>query len=82
MIAAPAGLYPFKDGVPPGAGDTFRGEVLDEAAAQRMLDRPKDWPEVAFTPSPAQIAGSFAVATLGFALTLGFARIGRRQNGR
>jgi hypothetical protein len=30
--------------------------VLDEAAAEKMLDRPKDWPEKAFTPSSAQIA--------------------------
>ena len=42
LIGAPAGLYPFKEGVPPRAGETFRGEVLDAAAAEKLLDRPKD----------------------------------------
>lgn len=81
LIGAPAGLYPFKEGVPPRAGDSFRGEVLDETAAAKMLDRPKDWPEVAFTPSPVQIAGSLAFVALGFAATLGVARLGRGQAG-
>jgi putative membrane protein len=81
LIGAPAGLYPFKEGVPPRAGDSFRGEVLDAAAAAKMLDRPKDWPEVAFTPTPVQIAGSLAFVTLGFVATLGVARLGRGQAG-
>ena len=81
LIGAPAGLYPFKEGVPPRAGDTFRGEVLDEAAARKMLDRPKDWPEVAFTPSSAQIAGSLVFVAIGFAATLGVARLGRGKEG-
>lgn len=81
LIGAPAGLYPFMEGVPPRAGDTFRGEVLDEAAARKMLDRPKDWPEVAFTPSSTQIAGSLAFVAIGFAATLGVARLGRGQEG-
>lgn len=81
LIGAPAGLYPFKEGVPPRAGDTFRGVVLDEAAAEKMLDRPKDWPERAFTPSSAQIAGSLAVVAIGFAATLGVARLGRGKPG-
>jgi putative membrane protein len=82
LIGAPAGLYPFKDGVPPRAGDTFRGEVLDEAAALKLLDRPKDWPEVAFTPSAAQVTGSLALVAVGFAATLGVARVGRGQSSR
>jgi len=81
LIGAPAGLYPFKEGVPPRAGDAFRGEVLDEAAAEKLLARPKDWPEKAFTPSPVQVAGSLAVVAIGFAATLGVARLGRGQSG-
>jgi putative membrane protein len=77
LIGAPAGLYPFKQGVPPRAGETFRGEVLDETVAARLRDRPKDWPEQVFTPTVAQVAGSIAIAALGFAATLGVSRLGR-----
>ncbi len=77
LIGAPAGLYPFKEGVAPRAGETFRGEVLDDAAAAKLADRPKDWPEQAFTPTAGHIAGSIAIVALGFALTLGVSRLGR-----
>jgi putative membrane protein len=77
LIGAPAGLYPFKEGVPPRAGETFRGATLDEAAAEKLLAKPKDWPERAFAPSAGQIGGSIAIAALGFVVTLGVARLGR-----
>jgi putative membrane protein len=77
LIGAPAGLYPFKEGVPPKAGDTIRGVVLDDAGATAMQSRPKDWPEQAFTPTPGHLAGSVAIIALGFALTLGVSRLGR-----
>lgn len=77
LIGAPAGLYPFKEGVPPRAGETHRGEVLDESMAEKLRERPKDWPESAFTPTIAQVAGSIAIAALGFAATLGVSRLGR-----
>jgi putative membrane protein len=77
LIGAPAGLYPFKEGTPPRAGETFRGEVLDEAAAEKLLAKPKDWPERSFTPSIGQVGGSVAIAMLGFVATLGVARLGR-----
>ena len=67
--------------VPPRTGDSFRGVVLDAAAAEKPLDRPKDWPEMAFTPSPVQNAGSLAEVAIGFAATLGVARLGRGKPG-
>jgi putative membrane protein len=79
LIGAPAGLYPFKEGVPPQAGETFRGEVLDEAAVARLLEKPKDWPERSFSPSPVQVGGSIGLVLAGFAITLGVARLGRAK---
>ena len=55
--------------------------MLDAAAAAKMLDRPKDWTEVAFTPTPVQIAGALAFVALGFVATLGVARLGRGSSG-
>lgn len=79
LIGAPAGLYPFKEGVAPQVGEVFRGEVLDEAAVAKLLDKPKDWPERSFAPSPAQVGGAIGLAALGFAGTLGVARLGRAK---
>jgi putative membrane protein len=79
LIGAPAGLYPFKEGVAPQAGETFRGEVLDEAAVARLLEKPKDWPERSFSPSPVQVGGSIGLVLAGFAITLGVARLGRAK---
>lgn len=80
LIGAPAGLYPFKEGVPPKAGDSFRGEVLDEAAAMKLLEKPKDWPEQPFSPSAMQVAGAAGLAAAGFLATLGVARLGRAKD--
>ena len=80
LIGAPAGLYPFKEGVPPRAGESFRGEVLDEAAASKLLEKPKDWPERSFTPSPIQVAGAVGFAAAGFLTTLAVARLGRAKD--
>lgn len=77
LIGAPAGLYPFKEGVPPAAGESFRGEVLDEAAAAKLLEKPKDWPERSFAPSAIQVGGAVGLVALGFVATLGVARLGR-----
>lgn len=79
LIGAPAGLYPFKEGVPPRAGETFRGEVLDEAAAAKLLEKPKDWPERSFSPSFGQIGGAAGLAAAGFMATLAVARLGRSR---
>lgn len=77
LIAAPAGLYPFKEGVPPAAGDTFEGVLLTEQTAAEI--DPKDWPERFFTPGPSHIAGSLALIAAGIGMTLGIARLGREK---
>lgn len=77
LIAAPAGLYPFKQGVEPQIGDTIKGQVITEDTIAGALADPKDWPERTFTPTPVQITGALALIALGFAATAGLARLSK-----
>ena len=81
IIAAPAGLYPFRVGVPPEIGDTIKGEVVtaENLEAVRTPDSAKDWAQEVFTPSIGQIGGSMVLIVLGFAGTMGIARLGREK---
>lgn len=74
LIAAPAGLYPFKRGEPPEVGDTFGGEIVTEESLADI--DPKDWPETFFTPGVGHVAGSLALIAAGFAATLAIGRLG------
>ena len=82
IIAAPAGLYPFRVGVVPQVGDSIKGELVTE---ENLLDiqapdNAKDWAQDTFTPSAVQIAGSFGLIVLGFGMTMGIARLGREKS--
>lgn len=77
LIGAPAGLYPFRHGVVPQAGEVFRGAVLTSEQAGELADKPKDWPEQAFTPTAGQIAGALGMVAVGIGITSGIALIGR-----
>lgn len=76
LLAAPIGLYPFKEGVPPEVGSTFEGAVVTEESLAEI--DPKDWPERAFDPSASQIAGAAGLVFAGFAVTMGLALLGSR----
>jgi len=82
IIAAPAGLYPFRAGVVPEIGDTIKGELVtaENLTEMQANDNAKDWHQRAFTPSSGQIAGSLGIIVLGFGATLGIARLGRERN--
>ncbi|MEL6498519.1 MAG: DUF368 domain-containing protein [Planctomycetota bacterium] len=77
LLAAPLGLYPFREGVPPRAGDTISGDVLTAETAAEI--DPKDWPQRAFTPSGTQLASAAGLVVFGFSVTLGIARLGRER---
>lgn len=77
LIAAPAGLYPFKEGVPPEVGETFEGETVTEESIEDI--DPKDWPERSFTPGFTHLAGSAALIGVGIAATLAVGRLGREH---
>ncbi len=77
LLAAPLGLYPFREGVPPQVGDEIKGEVVTAESIGEI--EPKDWPQRAFTPSAVQIAGAAGLVGLGSVATLGIARLGREK---
>lgn len=74
LLAAPAGLYPFVEGVPPVAGEVIRGQTLTAETAGQV--EPKKWRQERFAPSALQLAGALGMVVVGFGLTLGIARIG------
>ncbi|MEM1186450.1 MAG: DUF368 domain-containing protein [Planctomycetota bacterium] len=76
LVAAPAGLYPFKQGVPPEAGDTVDGVVVTEDNLEEF-DDPKDWNEAFFTPGVVHVAGSLGLIALGIGATWGLGVLGR-----
>ena len=81
LIAAPAGLYPFREGVPPQLGDVFEdqlvtGQNVAELAAPKNA---KDWPQRTFTPTLGHLGGSLALIVAGFFITLGIARLGNEE---
>ena len=81
IVAAPAGLYPFRDGVLPAVGDVLKGELVTEAnlAEMQSADNAKDWKQEAFKPNGMQIVGSQMLIVLGFGMTVGIARVGRGE---
>ncbi|OAB55138.1 hypothetical protein AY599_19175 [Leptolyngbya valderiana BDU 20041] len=76
LLGAPAGLYPFREAVPPAAGEVIKGQVLTQETAAEV--EPKDWPTRAFMPSLGQVAASLGLVVVGAAATMGVARLGRR----
>ncbi len=82
IIAAPAGLYPFRDGVLPEIGDTIKGELVTEENLVEMQspDNAKDWAQKAFQPSGMQVVGSLGLIVVGFGGTVGIARLGREPS--
>jgi len=84
LIAAPAGLYPFREGVPPEIGDTIKGQPVtpENLAEFRDPSASKEWAQRAYRPVPAQIAGGLALIALGFGATVAISRLGRDRTPR
>ncbi|MEM9373036.1 MAG: DUF368 domain-containing protein, partial [Planctomycetota bacterium] len=84
LIAAPAGLYPFRAGVEPQIGDVIKGTVVAEEnlADMRSNENSGDWDQRAYKPGGGQIAGSLGLIALGFGATLGIAMLGRDKPAR
>lgn len=84
LIGAPAGLYPFKQGVPPSVGEVFEGAVVTQANVAELADpeNARDWPERVFTPTAGEVFGSLGLIVLGAGLTFALARVGGRPSDR
>lgn len=79
LLAAPAGLYPFARSVEPMVGDVIKGQVVTEESRAEI--KPKDWKTERFVPSAGHVAGAVGLVGVGFAATLGVARLGREKEG-
>ena len=80
LLAAPAGLYPFVDSVEPQVGDTIKSQIVTED--NRESFKPKDWRVERFAPGAMHIGGAIGLVGVGFAATLGVARLGREKPAR
>ncbi len=81
IMAAPAGLYPFREGVMPQVGDTIKGELVTEEnlAEMQAADSAKGWSQESFKPTTMQVVGAQLLIIGGFAVTIGIARLGREK---
>ena len=78
LIAAPAGLYPFREGIPPEVGDVIKGQTI--ATAEEAAEvKPKDWPQRTFTPTGMHLGGSLGLIVVGLGVTLTIDRLGRKK---
>ena len=78
LFGSTIGLYPFREGVQPKIGDTFKAQVVTEKSLAEI--EPEDYPNRMFRPSAIQVVESLALIGLGFAITLGVAKIGGQES--
>lgn len=78
LLGAVLGLWPFQAPLAPEVGVTvIKGQlVTQENVGTIDVD---DWPTSIFTPSATQVGGSVGLIVVGFAITLGIARLGREE---
>ena len=74
LLGSTVGLWPFQSPVPPTVGDTIKGQLVTIDSIADI--EPDDWQTTYFQPSVGQVGGSLAIVALGFAATLGIAKIG------
>jgi len=78
LLAAPAGLYPFREGVAPKPGDVVAGVIVNDENIDEI--DPKHWAERVYTPSAGRAAASLALIAGGFGVTLLIDRLGREKS--
>lgn len=77
LIGSVFGLWPFQAAVQPQVGDVIKGQVVTEESLPEI--KLKDWPNEFFRPSATEVASSIGLIGLGFAITMGVAAIGGRE---
>ena len=93
LIGSTVGLFPFQRGVEPEIGSKIKGRTvvaaIDEAGVvpKVAVDEiplnevdEEDWPTEMFTPSGVQVVSSIGLIGLGFAITMGIAAFGSKEN--
>lgn len=78
LVAAPAGLYPFREGIQPQVGDVIKGVAI--ATPEEAADvKPKDWPQRTFTPTGMHLGGALGLIVVGLGATLAIDRLGQKK---
>lgn len=78
LVAAPAGLYPFREGIRPQVGDVIKGVTIATPEDAEAV-KPKDWPQRTFTPTGFHLGGALGLVVLGLGTTLAIDRLGRKK---
>ncbi len=76
LLGAVVGLWPFRQGVLPAAGDLVNGVALTTADILRL--DPADWPVEFFEPGVGQVLGAVALVGAGLAAPLLIDRLGSK----
>jgi putative membrane protein len=78
LLGSTVGLWPFQQGVAPEVGESIKGRIVTE---QTLADiDAEDWPTTFYQPDPSQVGGSLLLIGLGFAVTIGIAQLGGKEN--
>ncbi len=77
LLGAVVGLWPFQHGEKPVPGDVVKGQVVTVESLSEI--DPEDYPVVYFKPSGGVVGGSVLLVLIGFAITLGIARLGGEE---
>ncbi|MEM9411209.1 MAG: DUF368 domain-containing protein [Planctomycetota bacterium] len=77
LIGSTVGLWPFQQGVEPEIGQMIKGTTVTQENISEI--DPEDWLVEYFTPNITQAVSSLGLIAVGFALTIGVARIGGSQ---
>ena len=78
LLGSTVGLWPFQTPQPPSVGDTIKGQVVTEETIGDI--DPEDWNTTYFRPDLRIIGCSIGLIAMGFATTMGIARIGREES--
>ena len=78
LLGSTVGLFPFQNARKPVVGDTIKAQAV---TIENVNDfKEKDWPVEYFRPSAIDLACSFGLASLGFAITMGVSLIGKEKD--
>lgn len=78
LLGALVGLWPFQQARAPAVGETLKGVIVTIENLPSF--DPKDWHQIAYSPSAREAGSVLALIALGFGATVGIGRMGRNSN--
>ena len=74
LVGSTVGLWPFQQPVEPTLGQFIKGSAVTAETLPNIEQ--DDWPTEYFRPAIGQVGGALGLIVIGFALTIGIAKIG------